>query len=198
MYIYPWGTHISWSMPNALLSFYPQFSGALSPEDLILYWKSHNFYHLSPKDPLFCVKTLIKCISTPGHSHIMVYAKCTPFIWRLFSGALSPEDLILYSYWKSRNFNYGNQMLDTRTDHILSFLPIFAWSKKLPNFAVKHVDLSWVFGMTFHAWVDALSRTDVKNVGGHDTSPSSLYRQIMVTRSKVHSLSAVTGNALVA
>ena len=32
---------------------------------------------------------------------------------------------------------------DRKTDHILSFLPVSAWSKKkLPNFAVKHVDLS--------------------------------------------------------
>ena len=33
------------------------FSGVLFFEDLILYLHSHNFYHLSPKDPLFCVKT---------------------------------------------------------------------------------------------------------------------------------------------
>ena len=30
--------------------------GLALTEDLILYWKSRNFYHLlSPKDPLFCV-----------------------------------------------------------------------------------------------------------------------------------------------
>ena len=29
----------------------------LSPEDLILYWKSRNFYHLSPKDPFLGLKT---------------------------------------------------------------------------------------------------------------------------------------------
>ena len=37
-------------------------------------------------------------------------------------------------------------MLDRRIDPSLSFSPVFAWSKKLPNFAVKHVDLSRNFG----------------------------------------------------
>ena len=57
MYIYPWSTHISWSTPSALISFDPLFSGAVLPEALILYWKSRDFYHLSPKDPTVCVKT---------------------------------------------------------------------------------------------------------------------------------------------
>ena len=38
-------------------SYDPLITGVISPEDLILYWKSRNFYHLSPKDPFFCVKT---------------------------------------------------------------------------------------------------------------------------------------------
>ena len=37
--------------------------------------------------------------------------------------------------------NYRNQILGGRTDHILSFSPVSACSKKLPNFAVMYVDL---------------------------------------------------------
>ena len=54
---------------------YPLFGGVISHEDLILYLKSHNFYHLSPKDPLFCVKT-------PPNFHIHV-TKNTHFYWKL-------------------------------------------------------------------------------------------------------------------
>ena len=43
-------------------------------------------------------------------------------------------------------------MLDRRIDPSLSFSPVFAWSKKLPNFAVKHVDLSRNFGHDVPAW----------------------------------------------
>ena len=55
------------------------------------------------------------------------------------------------------------------------FSLISAWSKKLPNFVVKHVDLSWDFGhdVPCMGW-----RIDVNNEGGLDTRPSSLYWQI--------------------
>ena len=55
------------------------------------------------------------------------------------------------------------------------FSPVSAWSKKLPNFAVKHVDLSWDLrhDMPCKGW-----RIDVNNEGGLDTRPSSLYWQI--------------------
>ena len=43
------------------------------------------------------------------------------------------------------------------------FSPVSAWSKKLPNFAVKHVDLSWDFG---HDVPCMGRRTDVNNEGG--------------------------------
>ena len=55
------------------------------------------------------------------------------------------------------------------------FSPISAWSKKLPNFAVKHVDLSWDFG---HDVPCMGRRIDVNNEGDLDTRPSSLYWQI--------------------
>ena len=50
------------------------------------------------------------------------------------------------------------------------FLLVSAWSKKLPNFAVKHVDLSWDFG---HAVPCMGWRIDVNSEGGLDTRPSS-------------------------
>ena len=55
------------------------------------------------------------------------------------------------------------------------FSPISAWSKKLPNFAFKYVDLSWDFGhdVPCMGW-----GIDVNNEGGLDTRPSSLYWQI--------------------
>ena len=55
------------------------------------------------------------------------------------------------------------------------FSPVSAWSKKLPNFVVKHVDLSWDFGhdVPCMGW-----HIDVNNEGGFDTRPSSLYWQI--------------------
>ena len=55
------------------------------------------------------------------------------------------------------------------------FSPISAWSKKLPNFAVKHVDLSWDFG---HDVPCMGPRIDVNNEAGLDTRPLSLYWQI--------------------
>ena len=55
------------------------------------------------------------------------------------------------------------------------FSPVSAWSKKLQNFAVKHVDLSWDFGHDV-LWLGR--RIDVNNEGGLDTRPSSLYWQI--------------------
>ena len=56
-------------------------------------------------------------------------------------------------------------MLDRRTDHILFFFRPFphGWSKKLPNFAVKHIDLSWDFG---HDVPCMGRRLDVNNEGG--------------------------------
>ena len=49
------------------------------------------------------------------------------------------------------------------------------WSKKLPKFAVKHVDLSCDFGHD----VPCMGRCiDINNEGGLATRPSSLYRQI--------------------
>ena len=55
------------------------------------------------------------------------------------------------------------------------FSPVSAWSKKLPNFAVKHVDLSGDFG---HHVPCMGRRIEVNNEGGLDTRPSSLYWQI--------------------
>ena len=55
------------------------------------------------------------------------------------------------------------------------FSPVSVWSEKLPNFAVKHVDLSWDFGHDV-PWMGR--RIDVNNEGGLDTRPSSLYWQI--------------------
>ena len=55
------------------------------------------------------------------------------------------------------------------------FSPVSAWSKKLPNFAVKHVDLSWDFG---HDVPCMGRRIDINNEGGLDTRPSSSYWQI--------------------
>ena len=55
------------------------------------------------------------------------------------------------------------------------FSPVSVWSKKLPNFAVKHVDLSWDSG---HDVSCTGRRIDVHNEGGLDTRPSSLYWQI--------------------
>ena len=55
------------------------------------------------------------------------------------------------------------------------FSPISVWSKKLPNLAVKHVDLSWDFGHD----VPCMGRCiDVNNEGGLDTRPSSLYSRV--------------------
>ena len=52
------------------------------------------------------------------------------------------------------------------------FSSVSAWSKKLPNFAVAHVDLTWDLGhdVSCTAW-----RIDVNHVGGLDIRPSSLY-----------------------
>ena len=64
------------------------------------------------------------------------------------------------------------------TEEVITFCPfspISAWSKKLPNFAVKHVDLSYDFG---HDVPCMGQRIDVNNEGGLDTRPSSLYWQI--------------------
>ena len=55
------------------------------------------------------------------------------------------------------------------------FSPVSVWSEKLPNFAVKHVDLSWDFGHDV-PWMGRC--IDVNNEGGLDTRPSSLYWQI--------------------
>ena len=49
------------------------------------------------------------------------------------------------------------------------FSPISAWSKKLLNFAVKHVDLSWDFG---HDVSCMGRRIDVNIEGGLNTRPS--------------------------
>ena len=61
------------------------------------------------------------------------------------------------------------------TEELLTFCPfspVSTWSKKLPNFAVKHVGLSWDFG---HDVPCMGRRIDVNNEGGLDTRPSSLY-----------------------
>ena len=55
------------------------------------------------------------------------------------------------------------------------FSPVSAWSKKLPNFAVKHVDLSWDFG---HDVPCMGRRIDVNNEGGLDTRPSSFFGKL--------------------
>ena len=57
MYIYPWSTHISWSTPSALLSFDPIQWGGFTRGAHSLLKILTDFYHLSPKDPTFCVKT---------------------------------------------------------------------------------------------------------------------------------------------
>ena len=51
------------------------------------------------------------------------------------------------------------------------FSPVSVWSKTLPNFAVKHVDLSWDFG---HDLPYTGRRIEVNNEGGLDTRPSHL------------------------
>ena len=71
--------------------------------------------------------------------------------------------------------NQRNRMLDRRTDHILSFFACFLVIQKLPNFVVKHVDLSWDF---WHDMPCMGRRIDVNNEGDLDTRPSSLYWQI--------------------
>ena len=53
--------------------FAPLFSGALSPEDLILYRKFRNFYHQSPKDPIFVLK----------HAKFLHVTKRPHFHWKL-------------------------------------------------------------------------------------------------------------------
>ena len=64
------------------------------------------------------------------------------------------------------------------TEELITFCPfslVSVWSKKLPNFAVKHVDLSWDSGHD----VPCTGRCiDVNNEGGLDKRPSSLYWQI--------------------
>ena len=56
MYFYPCGALTHHGL-RQVHSFWPLNHWVLSPEDLILYWKSRNFYHLSPKDPKFSYTT---------------------------------------------------------------------------------------------------------------------------------------------
>ena len=64
------------------------------------------------------------------------------------------------------------------TEELITFCPfshVSACSKKLLNFAVKHLDLSWDFK---HDVPCMGRRIDVNDEGGLDTRPSSLYWQI--------------------
>ena len=56
----------------------------------------------------------------------------------------------------------------TINNPFVPFSPVSAWSKKLPNFAVKHVDLSWDFG---HDVPCMGRRIDISNAGGLDIRP---------------------------
>ena len=95
---------------------------------------------LVPSTPICLFFNLVKlqCKQTNcGHRFLHRLCQQNPHHWWSIDG-------IIKETWIAKIKEIG-----CWTEELITFCPfspVSAWSKKLPNFAVKHVDLSWDFG----------------------------------------------------